>query len=149
MNKTIFTLLLALLLFSCSHPESYTHKINDQTGIDGLAVTYVGRSGQIAAAKTSKDTFMPPHFTDSVSVTIVNEEHLLQSPRFAEKYVNGNGTITITKNVYHDYFPTEWSSLRKSNNFLTYQFVQDEAHFYFLVFNTLNGSFIASYFEYE
>lgn len=156
MNKTIIFPLLILVLASCGHPENYTHKIDDQTGLEKLTITYIPTNGEdivndgrLVVIRTDTAEFQPHHFQDSVMLVLAHKGGLYKAPVSASKYFNLNGTITITQNVYHEYFPAEWSSLRQSNNHLTYRFVHDEAHFYFLVFNTINGEMIASYYEYE
>jgi hypothetical protein len=138
-----------LALVSCGHPDNYIHTISDNSGIENLAITYLGTKAEIVAFRSTDSSAQSIHFDDSVMLTISSPEFTLKFPRFAEKYVNMNGDITITTNTYHDYFPTEWHSLRKANNYLTFKFMNDEQHLYYIIYNMANGEEIASYFEFE
>jgi hypothetical protein len=149
MKKIHIVLLVVCGLYSCSHPDSYTHTITDNSGIDKLAVTYIGPNVEIVAFRGKDSTVQSIHFEGSVELIVVAPEFTLKFPEIAQKYFNMDGHITITKGIYHDYFPSDWSSLKKINNYLTYRFESDKQHFFFIVYSLSTGEDIGSYFEFE
>lgn len=149
MKNYHFILLAFLALISCGHPESYRHNYEDLSGIDKLAISYIGHGGEVVTFNHLNASFLSTHFTDSVTLRIESPSHNLKFHPIAKKYFNMPGSIKVTKNVYHDYFPEEWKPLKRRSNYLTYSFFSDEDHLFFITYDLASGNEIGSYFEYE
>jgi|GEM_PF-5414579 len=149
MNRTYLFLIAIIGLVSCGHPDSYIHTFSDKSGIKDLTVTYIGSKAEIVAFNKLYLMQESTHFDGPVELVIVTPSQTMKFPDIAQKYFNMEGNIEITTNIYHDYFPEEWSPLKQGGDYLTYSFYGGEDRLFFIVFNLASGAEIGSYFEYE
>jgi hypothetical protein len=105
-----------LLMIGCSNPGPYVHSITKVEGISNSTITYQSADSVIATGDLAKGDLTVVASTELANIGIQSASGKLTIfSEIPEKYINMDVNIEVAQNVFMDYFPEEWSDLKKAN----------------------------------
>lgn len=117
--------LLAVLLFSCGEPQQeFTHSIIATDGLNNTEIAF--HNSKDSDTDELGEPFMSQELAqgdvtlqrvaDGVYViTITDENGTTTFNDIPAKYLNLDATLSVTRNIFQDYFPEEWEAMKGSN----------------------------------
>jgi len=117
MYKIILLSLITTFLFACAEPQqNFVHSISSTQGLKNAEIIYQEQGGaneMILTEALSKGDLEVLRLKDGVYTVQINDQS--SNTIFKDvpsKYLNLDATVEVTRNIFQDYFPSEWEPMR-------------------------------------
>lgn len=115
--KIILPCLFSLLLIvGCEEQNSFIHQIQQVDGIENAVISYQSSDSIVATSELEPAEMTVKRVNNLTNIGIqTGAGQLTIFSEIPEKYINMDADIEIGRDVFMDYFPEEWSDLKKAH----------------------------------
>ena len=115
LNPTkLILLFVSLAILGCAkQQESYTHTISSVDGISNAEITYVQNDSMVMTSSLAPSEIQYQRIeSGDVTVLVTDANGTSAFNEVPSKYINLDATVEVSRNVFQDYFPEEWSLMK-------------------------------------
>ena len=146
----LILLLASLAIIGCAQKqESHTQTISSVDGLSDAELIYEqGDSIIVTSNLTSSDLNYQRILDQDVTVLVTDASGTSTFEKVPSKYINLDATVEVSRNIFQDYFPEEWSEMKGQQYTTIYiKSIEDDGVFYMKCVFTNSDEEIAKYSE--